>query len=59
VIRRRQAVAAVAAVHVRDARDLIRQAEGVPGERGEHGPERAATEQGTCEPESAGGTTVS
>jgi predicted ATPase len=53
MIRRRQAVTAAAAVHIRDARDLIRQAEGVSSERGTHGPEGAAREQGKSEPQPA------
>jgi predicted ATPase len=53
MIGRRQAVTAAAAVHVRDARDLIRQAEDVSSERGKRGPEGGASEKGKYEPELA------
>jgi len=53
MIRRRQAVTAAAAVHVRDARDLIRQADGVTSERGKRDPEGRASEIGKREPEPA------
>jgi class 3 adenylate cyclase len=43
MLRRRQAVTAVAAVHIRDARDLIRQAEAVPSGPGTHHHEGTAS----------------
>jgi len=53
MIRRQQALTAAAAVHIRDARDLIRQAEGVSGKQGNHGQEDAASAPGKREPEPA------
>jgi class 3 adenylate cyclase len=53
MIWRRQAVAAAAAMHIGDARHLIRLAQGVPSNRGKTIPEGAVSEQSTRGPETA------